>query len=299
MWSIFLLLTCLACSRVHFEPTVDEANAIETRLNSLFNLLEVSNIPDSKDYLRKNVALKYNSYKKLEDYLYDSFIKTSYDTAEFLISEHVRIKTESKIIEILNKIVREGNEKILDLVLKSHLIIIASFFLEEDSNGFEDLMNLAVDFGRLEILRVLNSSEIAINRNYSRGVYLNLAKKAMTKNRNDIFDYIVESRPSSSQTSFISTFLKTAIASKNFHVIKRCVEHSVPFIILTSEQRIEALRMAAMNGCETTTKYILKMSAVAQIIKDRAGDADSPLNIAKELGKRKIADIYESIIHQP
>lgn len=299
MWLIFLLLTCLACSRVHFEPTADEANAIETRLNSLFNMLEVSNIPDSKDYLRINVALKYNSYKKLEDHLYDSLIKASYDTAEFLIFEHVRIKNESQIIEVLNKMVIKGSAKTLDLVLRSHLIIIAPFLLQEDSDVYGDLMNLAVDLGRLDVLRVLNSSEIAINRSYSRGVYLNLAKKAMSKNCNDIFDYIVESRPSNSQTSFISTFLKSAIESKHFHVIKRCVEHSVPFIILTSEQRIEALRMAAMNDCETTTKYILKISAVAQIIKDRAGDADSPLNIAKELGKRKIADIYESIIHQP
>ena len=41
-----------------------------------------------------------------------------------------------------------------------------------------------------------------------------------------------------------------------------------------------------MNGAETTTKYILKISTVVEIIKNRAGDADSPLNIAKELGRQ-------------
>ena len=209
-----------------------------------------------------------------------------------MICEGIRV-TEN-INNVLNQIVFEGNAEILEIVLKSHLEIIS--FQQESAKEFENLMDLAVELDRIEVLKVLNSSDIVISQSKSQIFYTNLAKKAMQLNNYDIFDYIAETRPLSSRSLVLSSILKLAVTTGHFHVIKRCAESNVTFMLLNLDQRFEALRLVALNDCEITTRAILKNNAAMESVRKRAAETDSPQNIAIKHEKWNVMTIYETLI---
>lgn len=256
-WYLVLFLTGCSCAKVHFEFTEDESKAIKLKRNSLIRLLEEGNIIGSKEYLCSNQDLLYNSFKELEEHLCRFLMNKSYEAASLLISEGIRITENVEII--LNQIITDGNSEILATIFKHHKTRF--IFLD-----FEKLLMLSVESGQLEVLKFFDSLEVV--QTHCKSIYSKMAKMAIGKRFNDIFDYIIETRPVLGRIAFLSPFLKPAMSIGNFHVIKRCAENKVTFMVLSLDQRIEALRLAAVNDCAITTTEILKINSVVESVKN-------------------------------
>lgn len=241
----------------------------------------------SKEFLCSNPSLKYNSFKELEEHLYRFLTNKSYEAASFLISEGIKI-TEN-VETILNQIIAEGNVEILETIFKHHM---SSFMLLD----FDKFMVFAAELGQFEVFKFLNTWDFDRNHYKLNIFYSNLAKMAIERDHYHIFDYIIETRPISNRITFLSSLLKFAMSKRSFHVIKRCAENKVTFILLNPDQRIEALRLAAMNDCVITTNEILKINSVLESVKNRCDELDSPQSIAKRFGKKNVMKIYSSMM---
>ena len=293
-WFFILFLTFSNGSKVHFEFTEEESIIISRERNDFFQLLNAGNLSGSEAYLRLNKGLRYNSFNELEDNLNKCLLHKSYAAASFLIYQGVRI-TES-IETVVVQVIEDNEAELLDLIIRQRFTN-STFFQDESKDllNFEELILYAINSDRLEIFKVFFSSDFVKEQIKTKSFYTAMAKAAMDLNKNNLFDYIIDSRPTKHKKAILSSLLKHAVSSENFHVIQKCAENNLMFIILDPEQRINCLRLAAMNDCVITTQAVLRINSLVDILRLQSEDINSPPNIARRHGKRKVNEFYSTI----